>query len=86
MEYDDFMPSSEPTFESALEQLQGKVKALESGDLPLEEALRVFEEGVRMSRFCQEKLAAAERRIDILLKEQSGGAQPRLEPFDPSKA
>ncbi len=80
------MSEFEPTFEIALEQLQSKVKALEAGDLPLEQALKVFEEGVRMSRVCQEKLAAAERRIEVLMKESSKVGSPRLEPFDPPEA
>ena len=55
------------------------VERLESGDLPLEEALAAFEEGVRLSRRCSEQLEAAERRIEVLVKEDGS-----VRPFDAS--
>ncbi|OPY81921.1 MAG: Exodeoxyribonuclease 7 small subunit [Smithella sp. PtaU1.Bin162] len=59
-------------FEDALEKLEGIVKKMESGDLPLDEALKSFEEGIKLIRFCQDKLDDAERRVEILLgKEDS---------------
>lgn len=67
------------TFEHALERLEGVVERLESGDLPLEEALAAFEEGVRLSRRCSEQLEAAERRIEVLVQEDGS-----VRPFDPS--
>jgi len=60
------------TFESSLGQLEKIVRKLEDGDLSLEERLKLFEDGVRLSRECQERLNAAERRIEILLKDESG--------------
>ena len=54
-----------PSFEAALEELQVTVKRLESGELSLEHALKHFENGVRLSRICQEQLAAAEQRVEI---------------------
>ncbi len=53
-------------FESALAQLQGIVQKLESGDLSLEDSLKGFEEGVRLTRQCQEVLQHAEQRVQIL--------------------
>ncbi len=55
-----------PSFETALEQLEEIVEQLEGGDLPLEEALGVFEQGVALSRNCNDRLADAERRIEEL--------------------
>src|SRR5215213_5580078 len=60
------------TFEMQLAALEKVVRELERGDLPLEESLKLFEDGVRLSRECQERLNAAERRIEILLKDESG--------------
>lgn len=69
------------SFESALEALEGVVARLESGDLPLEQALEAFEEGVALSRRCAATLAAAERRIEILMAERADGAGARVERF-----
>ncbi len=69
-----------PSFESALEQLQTTVKKLESGELSLEQSLKQFEEGVRLTRICQQQLSAAEQRVEILMKNSSEG-QPELQPF-----
>ncbi len=66
------MATREVKFEAALERLEEIVKRLEDGDLPLEESLKLFEEGVKLSRLCDERLKAAERRIEILLKDQEG--------------
>lgn len=54
------------TFEEAMKQLEEIVQELESGDLPLEKAILKYEEGVRLSRFCSEKLDETEKRITIL--------------------
>jgi exodeoxyribonuclease VII small subunit len=56
-------------FEAALERLETVVDRLESGDLELESALTSFEEGVRLTKQCAEQLDAAERRIEVLMKE-----------------
>jgi exodeoxyribonuclease VII small subunit len=60
------------TFEKSLTDLEKIVRQLESGDLPLEESLRLFEEGVRLSRECQERLTQAERRIEVLMRDKNG--------------
>jgi len=58
-------------FEKILEQLQGVVQRLEDGDLPLEESLAVFEQGVHLSRLGQKKLDDAEKRVELLLEDGS---------------
>lgn len=59
-------------FEEAFERLEEIVKNLEKGDLTLEESLQVFEEGIRLYRFCAGKLDEAERKVEILLKDEGG--------------
>jgi exodeoxyribonuclease VII small subunit len=60
------------TFESSLAALERTVRELERGDLPLEKSLELFEEGVRLSRECRERLSEAERRIEVLLQDDEG--------------
>lgn len=60
------------TFEASLNELERIVKQLEDGDMPLEESLKLFEDGVRLSRECRERLTNAERRIEVLMKEADG--------------
>ena len=60
------------TFEASLEALERIVQQLEDGDLPLEKSLELFEQGIRLSRECQERLSQAERRIEILLRDNQG--------------
>jgi exodeoxyribonuclease VII small subunit len=66
----------EKTFEEALHELEEIVNRLEQGDLPLEEALGLFEEGVRLSRSCHTKLDEAQKRVEIVLKDESGKLTP----------
>ena len=60
------------SFEASLEALEHIVHQLENGDLPLEKSLELFEDGIRLSRQCQERLNQAERRIEILLRDNQG--------------
>ncbi len=60
------------TFEASLASLEKIVRELERGELPLEKSLELFEEGVRLSRECQERLNEAERRIEVLLQDNEG--------------
>lgn len=60
------------TFEKAMKQLEKIVEELETGDLPLEKALKRFADGVSLSRFCSEKLADSEKKIAVLLKDEDG--------------
>jgi exodeoxyribonuclease VII small subunit len=71
----------ETSFEGALARLEAIVDRLESGELPLEQALAAFEEGVGLSRRCTAELGAAERRIEILVGAGPDGAA--TEPFEP---
>ena len=61
-------PKPPPAFEAALVQLESLVTRLESGDLPLDEALRTFEQGVRLTRECPSALAAAQQKVQQLLQ------------------
>jgi len=60
------------TFEKAMMALEQIVKELEAGELPLEKAFEKFEEGVKLSKFCSEKLNETEKRVTLLLKDQEG--------------
>ena len=69
------------TFETSLEELERIVRELEQGELPLEKSLELFEQGVKLSRECQERLNQAERRIEILMRDNQG--RPTVKPFAP---
>ena len=56
-------------FEDTLRKLEELLRKMEGGDLSLEDSLKAFEEGIRLSRLCAERLDEAERRVEILLKE-----------------
>jgi exodeoxyribonuclease VII small subunit len=76
-----------PTFEAALQKLDEIVQKLEKGELPLEQSLVLYEEGVRLSRLCHAKLEEAEGKIELLLKDSRGdlpvdaGGRPKAKPF-----
>lgn len=63
---------SELKFEKVLERLEKIVEDLESGNIPLEDALKKYEEGVKLSRLCSQKLAQAETKIEVLTRTLSG--------------
>ena len=67
-------PAADASFEAQLASLERIVRELERGDLPLEQSLELFEQGVRLSRECQERLNEAERRIEVLLRGGDGSA------------
>ncbi len=67
----------EKSFEKSLEELETIVGRLESGDLPLEESLELFEAGIKLSRECRTRLSTAERRIEILMKDAEGNLSSR---------
>ena len=75
--------SSEETFESAMSRLEQIVEQMESDQLPLEELLTRYEEGVKLVKVCEEKLAVAEKRIEIITRNAAG--EPQVEPFEPEK-
>ena len=70
------------SFEASLASLEQIVAHLESGDLPLERALELFEEGVALARRCQSQLGDAERKVEMLLRERG---EIKVTPFDPQK-
>jgi exodeoxyribonuclease VII small subunit len=67
------------TFEESLTRLEQIVTALEAGNLPLEDSLKAFEEGIALARRCAKYLDEAERRVELLLKDESGLL--RTQPF-----
>lgn len=67
-------------FEASLKKLEEIVKRLETGSLSLEDSLKAFEEGVKLSAFCSSRLDDAERRVEILLKQKDGSL--KREPFE----
>jgi len=73
----------ERKFEDALKRLEEIVAALEGGDLDLEESLAMFEEGIKLSRWCTAKLNEAEQRIEMLVEE--GDEPPTRRPFEPEQ-
>ena len=68
------------TFESSLEELERIVRELEQGELPLEKSLELFEQGVKLSRECQDRLNQAERRIEVLMRDNQG--RPTVKSFE----
>jgi exodeoxyribonuclease VII small subunit len=71
------------SFEASLDALEQIVRELEQGDLPLEKSLELFEQGIHLSRQCQERLNQAERRIEILLRDNQG--RPVVSAFENAK-
>jgi exodeoxyribonuclease VII small subunit len=61
---------SKEKFEEALEKLEEIVRRMEAGEMTLEESLRAFEEGIKLSRLCAKKLDEADRRVDLLLRQE----------------
>lgn len=73
--------SNEQTFETAIGRLEGLVEEMEAEDLPLERLIVNYEEGIKLVKTCQQKLAEAEKKIEII--QRQAGADPELKPFDP---
>lgn len=71
---------AEKKFETAMARLEEIVQGLEQGDLPLEQSLKLFEEGVKLSRICNKRLEEAERKVEILFKDKDGTMKTR--PFE----
>lgn len=67
-------------FEKSFQQLEKIVNRLESEELPLDESLQLFEEGIRLSRFCHQRLEEVEKKIELILADARG--EPVVEPFD----
>lgn len=83
--------SEELKFEKAIEKLEKIVEFLEGGEAPLDEALKKYEEGVHLARLCGEKLAQAEKRVEILSRQLDGSLKPlpfevdAVEPEEPAR-
>jgi len=67
------------SFEDSLKKLENIVEHLEQGDLPLEESIKLFEQGVGLSAACKQELDAAEGKVQMLVKQRDGSQ--KLEPF-----
>ncbi|WP_318152989.1 exodeoxyribonuclease VII small subunit [Metabacillus arenae] len=68
---------NEVSFEEAMEQLEKIVEKLEEGDVPLEKAIDFFQDGMKLSKLCHDKLQKVEKQMDFILREDD-----QLEPFD----
>jgi exodeoxyribonuclease VII small subunit len=68
-----------PSFEQSLKRLEAIVDQLEKGDLALEDSLKLFEEGVKLSSACKKELDAAEGKVQVLIKQRDGSL--KAEPF-----
>lgn len=69
-----------PSFEEAMDQLEKIVAMLESGDVPLEKAIELFQEGMKLSQLCGQKLEQVERKIEILIEQEGSFVK---KPFQP---
>jgi exodeoxyribonuclease VII small subunit len=76
-------PAKKPDFEKSLGRLEEVVRRLESPQLSLDDAMKLFEEGVELSRECQKQLEEAEGKVEILLRKADG--KLTAEPFDPER-
>jgi exodeoxyribonuclease VII small subunit len=74
------MTTQKINLEKSISDLETLVDELESGDLPLEKAMKKFEEGIKLTRKCQAALKETEQKVEILV--QSAGGEEALEPFD----
>ncbi len=70
------------TFEQSMEQLEQIVQELESGDLPLEKAIKKFEEGIQLSKLCAKKLDETEKKVSLLLEDEQGNITEAPFPAD----
>ena len=74
---------AEKKFEEAMQRLEEIVQTLEQGELPLEDSLKAFEEGMKLAKFCSKKLEEAEKKVTLLVQE-SNGKYSRI-PFEPEE-
>ena len=77
-------PAPEANFEQAMKRLEEIVEQMESGDLPLEDLIVRYEEGMKLVKVCQERLASAEQRIEIITRNSAG--KPVVKEFEPAAA
>ena len=74
--------NTEPNFETAMDRLEEIVDQMESGKMMLEELIVRYEEGMKLVKTCQERLASAEQRIEIITRNHAG--KPVVQPFEPA--
>jgi len=77
-------PAPEANFEQAMQRLEEIVERMESGELPLEDLIVRYEEGMKLVKVCQERLASAEQRIEIITRNSAG--KPVVKKFEPAAA
>src|SRR3954467_2255508 len=75
-------PAADLSFETALDRLEKIVEQMESGQLPLEDLIVRYEEGMNLVKVCQERLASAEQKIEIIARNNSG--KPVVKDFEPT--
>ena len=75
-------PAAEPNFENAMDRLEAIVEQMESGKLPLEDLIVRYEEGMNLVKVCQERLASAEQKIEIIARNNAG--KPVTKNFEPA--
>ncbi len=75
-------PAGEPAFEQDLDRLEHLVADMEKGDLPLDELMKRFEEGMGLVRRCNERLTEVEQKVEVLLQKTADG-EPQAKPFEP---
>ncbi len=76
--------AAQPSFEKSMDRLEEIVEQMESGKMHLEDLIVRYEEGMKLVKICQERLASAEQRIEIITRNSAG--QPGTKPFDPAAA
>lgn len=76
--------SPELNFEAAMDRLEAIVEQMESGKMQLEELIVRYEEGMKLVKTCQERLASAEQRIEVITRNHAG--KPVVQPFEPTAA
>ena len=69
------LDAKEPNFEASMERLNAIVEKLETGDMSLEESLKLYEEGVRLSGACMKRLTEAQQKIEVLMRTSSGALE-----------
>ena len=80
MTTDDTASEPNATLDENLAELEALVETMESGELSLDDAMKQFERGIELTRRCQQALAEAEQKVDVLMKKS--GEEPTLESFD----
>ena len=73
--------AAQPNFEKAMDRLESIVEQMESGKLPLEDLIQRYDEGMKLVKVCQEQLASAEQKIEIILRDSAG--KPTVKDFAP---